>query len=82
MRETYYAVLRVNNQNKIFALDIAETVNGALLDEKCIIHLDGRQYMAVSASNVRSDASTNETTFEVAQGLETLTTLQMERTKA
>ena len=79
MRETYYAVLRVNNQNKIFAFDIAETVNSALLNDKFRIHLDGRQDIDVSASNVTYDATTNDTTFDVPQGLQNFTTLEIER---
>jgi len=79
MRETYYAVVRVNSQNKVFAFDIAETTNTALLNDQYRIHLDGRQTIDVSESSVTYDPSTNQTTFNCPQGLENFTNLEIER---
>lgn len=83
MRDTYYAVARVNGQNMILAGDISETTNTALINDEYRVHLDGRQTIDVSASNVTYDASANTTTFDIpnAYDLRTFTTLDILRSQ-
>lgn len=65
MRDTYYAVVRINDENKILAFDIKETENTALINDDFRVHLDNRVNIDVSAANVTFDASARETTFDI-----------------
>ena len=65
MRDTYYAVCRVEGQNKILAFDLKETENTALFNDEFRVHLDNRVTIDVSEDNVTFDAGENETTFDI-----------------
>jgi hypothetical protein len=65
MRDTYYAVCRVEGQNKILAFDLKETENTALFNDNFRVHLDSRVTIDVSDDNVTFDAGTNRTTFDI-----------------
>jgi len=65
MRDTYYGVIRVNNENKILAFDIKETENTALLNNDFRIHLDNRITIDVATANVTFDASNRTTSFDI-----------------
>ena len=52
MRDTYYAVTRINGENKILAFDIKETQNTILLNNDFRLHLDNRVNIDVSLINV------------------------------
>jgi len=65
MRDTYYAVTRVNNVNKILAFDIKETENTALLNNDFRVHLDNRVNIDADTANLTFDGTNRTTTFDV-----------------
>ena len=80
MRDTYYAVIRINDENKILAFDIKETDNTALINDDYRVHLDNRVNIDVSAANVTFDATNRTTTFDVPNdSIENFTELRILR---
>ena len=78
MRDTYYAVIRVNDENKILAFDIKETENTALLNNDFRVHLDNRVTIDVDTANVTFNAATRTTTFDVPNNsIENFTALRI-----
>ena len=80
MRDTYYAVTRIDGENKILAFDIKETQNTALLNNDFRIHLDNRVNIDVSAANLTYSATDRQTTFDIpANSIENFTDLRILR---
>ena len=80
MRDTYYGVIRINDENKILAFDIKETENTALINNDYRVHLDNRVNIDVSTANVTFDATNRTTTFDVpADSIENFTELRILR---
>ena len=63
MRDTYFAVCRVNGQNKILAFDVKETQNTALLDDKYRVHMDHR--VTIKYTDVTYNSSTRTSSFDL-----------------
>ena len=80
MRDTYYAVTRINGENKILAFDIKETENTALINDDYRVHLDNRVNIDVSTANVTFNGSNRTTSFDIPvdsiQNFEDLTVLR------
>jgi len=79
MRDTYFAVCRIDGENKVLAFDIKETDNTALNEDDYRVHMDCRLDINPDTANATFDTEDRETTFDIPSNIENFRSLNVLR---